>query len=49
MRPLYYTHAADGFLFASEIKALFTAPEVSREFDPVGLDQTLTFWSPVAP
>jgi asparagine synthase (glutamine-hydrolysing) len=49
VRPLYYTHAAGRFFFASEIKALFAAPEVSREFDPVGLDQTLTFWSPVAP
>ena len=49
VRPLYYTRVADRLLFASEIKALFADPTVTREFDPSGLDQILTFWSPVAP
>lgn len=49
VRPLFYTRVGDRFLFASEMKALFVDPEVRREFDPAGLDETFTFWSPVAP
>lgn len=49
VRPLYYTRTPAGLLFASEVKALFADPSVVREFDPVGLDQVLTYWSTVAP
>ncbi|MFE6510066.1 asparagine synthase (glutamine-hydrolyzing) [Nocardioides sp. NPDC057767] len=49
VRPLYYTHAGGKLLFASEVKALFAAPDVSRELDPAGIDQVLTLWSAVAP
>ena len=49
VRPLYYARTANQLLFASEMKALFVDPEVSRELDPAGLDEALTFWSPVAP
>lgn len=49
VRPLFYTQTETGFLFASEIKALFAFPGVSRELDPLGLDQIFTFWSPQAP
>lgn len=49
VRPLYYTRADGQLLFASEMKALFVHSPVRREFDPEGLDQTFTFWSPVAP
>ena len=49
VRPLYYTHAANFFLFASEIKALFAHPEVDRELDLQALDQTFTFWFPLPP
>ncbi len=49
VRPLYWTRAADRVLFASEAKALFADPDVRRELDPAGLDQVLTYWSPVAP
>lgn len=50
IRPLHYTETNDRVLFASEVKALFAAdPNIPREFDPVGLDQALTFWAPVAP
>ena len=49
IRPLYYTQAGDEFLFASEIKAIFTQPTVSREIDPIAVDQLFTFWSPVSP
>lgn len=49
VRPLFYTWCQGRLLFGSEVKALFADPAVSREFDPVGLDQVFTFWSTVAP
>jgi asparagine synthase (glutamine-hydrolysing) len=49
VRPLFYTWAGDRLLFASEVKALFADPAVPRALDPVGLDQTFTYWSAVAP
>jgi asparagine synthase (glutamine-hydrolysing) len=49
VRPLY-VHEGDGLvLFASEVKALFAHPQVPRRIDPRGLDQTFTYWAPVAP
>jgi len=47
IRPLYYAQQADSFWFASEIKAIFQSSDISREFDPMGLDQIFTFWSPL--
>lgn len=49
IRPLYYTTSGQTFLFASEVKAIFAHPGVSRAIDPVGLDQLCTFWSPQSP
>ena len=49
VRPLYYTQTADTFLFASEIKSLFTCPEVDCALDLMGLDQIFTFWVTVPP
>jgi len=49
VRPLFYTQTRDSFLFASEIKALLTCPEVSREVDPRGMDQIFTFWVTLPP
>jgi len=31
------------------VKSIFADPSVERAFDPAGLDQTFTYWSPVAP
>lgn len=47
--PLYYTRTRDGVLFASEVKALLASGEVSAALDPDGLDETFTFWAPLAP
>jgi asparagine synthase (glutamine-hydrolysing) len=47
VRPLYYTMCNRTLLFASEIKALFTLPEVTRAIDPHALDQIFTFWAPL--
>lgn len=49
IRPLFYTQTAHTFMFASEIKALFACPQVSREIDPVAMDQIFTLWVPIPP
>lgn len=49
IRPLYYALHEGALLFASEIKALFACPRVTRRLDPRGIAQTYTFWAPVAP
>jgi asparagine synthase (glutamine-hydrolysing) len=49
VRPLFYTHAPDSFLFASEIKGLFQHPGVRREIDIQALDQIFTLWVSLPP
>jgi len=50
VRPLYYAEQSGRLIFGSEVKALFAgAPEMTREIDPLGLDETFTFWSVVPP
>jgi len=49
VRPLFYTATDDEFLFASEIKAIFAAADISRELDLEGLDQIFTFWVTLPP
>ena len=49
VRPLFYAQTSNRFLFASEIKALFTHAEVRRELDLRALGQILTFWVTVPP
>ncbi len=45
--PLYYTMVGEKLCFASEIKALLTLPEVSRELDHAVLRDIWTFWTPL--
>lgn len=48
--PLYWCEHDHHLYFASEVKAIFAAnPAIPRALDPVGIDQTLTFWSVVPP
>jgi asparagine synthase (glutamine-hydrolysing) len=49
VKPLYVHRARGGIRFASEIKALFDDPSVSRELDLAALDQYLTFRFTPAP
>lgn len=49
VRPLFYTHTQDTFLFASEIKALLVYPQVKAELDLEGLNQIFTLWVTVPP
>ena len=49
VRPLYVCEHAGRLYFASEVKAIFAGdPTIPRAFDPTGLDQIFTFWTPVA-
>jgi asparagine synthase (glutamine-hydrolysing) len=43
MRPIYYAQLPGGLLFASEIKALLTEPQVSRQTNLRGIAQFFTF------
>ncbi|MBN1983040.1 MAG: asparagine synthase (glutamine-hydrolyzing) [Chitinivibrionales bacterium] len=45
IRPLQYAIAGGAFVFSSEIKSIMLAPSVNRQIDPIGLDQTFTFWT----
>ena len=50
VRPIYVAQHEGRLYFGSEVKALFAGgPELPRRFDPLGFDQLLTFWAPVAP
>jgi len=49
INPLYYTTANGLFIFSSEIKAILEHPQVPREVDLTGLDQTLSFPGLVSP
>jgi len=47
--PLYYARVRNGLLFASEVKALLASREIDAALDPDALDETFTFWAPLAP
>jgi asparagine synthase (glutamine-hydrolysing) len=50
VRPLYICKHAGRVTFASEIKALFASDAaIPRALDPIGIDQTFTFWTVIAP
>lgn len=49
VRPLYFARDRHRLIFASEVKAILADPTLARSFDPIGIDQTLTYWSTVAP
>ncbi len=50
VRPLYLCEHGGRLWFASEVKAIFAGdPSIPRALDPVGLAETFTFWTAVAP
>ncbi len=49
VRPLFYSDSGREFLFASEIKAIFAHPAVSRQLDFEALDEIFTFWHCIPP
>ncbi len=48
-KPLFYAETPQGLFLASEVKALLTRPEVSRELDLEAVDQFLTYEYVIAP
>jgi asparagine synthase (glutamine-hydrolysing) len=47
VKPLYFAQTSAGVLFASEIKALCEAPELSRDIDVTALHEYLAYlWTP---
>ncbi len=49
IRPLFHTRVEGGIAFASEIKALFTLPEVPRRLDARALGEVFTTWAALPP
>ncbi|MCL2725049.1 MAG: asparagine synthase (glutamine-hydrolyzing) [Polyangiaceae bacterium] len=50
VRPVHTCVHAGRLYFASEAKAIFAANrDIPRALDPRGIDETFTFWSPIAP
>lgn len=49
IRPLFYFHSSDLFVFGSEIKALFEHPDVNRELAASGIAEAFTFWTTTTP
>ncbi len=50
VRPLYYAEHGGRVVFGSEVKVIFAGePSLPRAFDPVGLDQSFSFWTVIAP
>jgi asparagine synthase (glutamine-hydrolysing) len=43
IKPLYYQHTPESFIFGSEIKVILTHPEVHPEFHRAGLPEYLAF------
>lgn len=48
-KPLYIAPTPGGHAIASELKALLRHPEVSRDLDPVGVEQFLAFDFTISP
>lgn len=48
-KPLYFAQRGGRLLYASELKALLAAPDISREIDPAALWHFLTFKNVPAP
>ena len=47
VKPLYFSSTPQGFLFASEIKALLCHAAIARDIDPLALHQMLAYlWTP---
>ena len=48
IRPLHYTTAEGQFIFASEVKSIFTHKSVVRDIDYSSLNDIFTYWTPLS-
>lgn len=47
VKPFYYTQGSNFFVFASELKAILSVPQVSKKINPAAIHNHLSFlWSP---
>ena len=49
IRPLFYTRQNNRLFFASEVKSLFSHPDIPRQIDLRGMQQIFTFWATLPP
>lgn len=49
IRPLFYTQVNGRLYFASEVKSLFSHPDVACRIDPQALQEVFTFWTTLPP
>jgi asparagine synthase (glutamine-hydrolysing) len=49
IRPLFYAWHRGQLAFASEVKALFTLPGITRRLDPAALASIFSYWSTLPP
>lgn len=49
IKPLYYWHGKDSFVFASELRSLLTFDSIPRRIDPVALEEYLNHRYVIAP
>ncbi|MBI5020589.1 MAG: asparagine synthase (glutamine-hydrolyzing) [Ignavibacteriales bacterium] len=49
VRPIFVYEKNNQVWFASEVKAIFADPSITREINPIGMDQIFTYWGTVAP
>ncbi len=49
IRPLFYTLHKNSFIFGSEIKCIFTFPDMQPEIDYQSLAQIFTYWTTLTP
>lgn len=47
--PLFYTTRSDGFVFGSEIKAIFEYPKIMATISVKSLTQIVNFWTTITP
>lgn len=49
IRPLFYYHSADLFVFGSEVKSIFEHKKVERKISEKGISEIFTFWANISP
>lgn len=49
IRPIFYSMSNNGFVFASEIKAIFEYPTIRPKLSSKALSQIFTFWTTITP